>query len=60
MVQATALGIIRNTDLLEYFRFNFIGSVLPFALGTHSCPETLFPDGKYGGSCLYSFYCMLL
>ena len=33
MVQATSIGIIRNTDLLEYFRFNFIGSILPFALG---------------------------
>lgn len=46
MVQATAIGVIRNTDLLEYFRFNFIGSVLPFALGIIAARRHFFPTGS--------------
>ena len=48
MVQATAIGIIRSTDLLEYFRFNFIGSVLPFALGIIAARRHFFPTGSMG------------
>ena len=41
-----AIGIIRSTDLLEYFRFNFIGSVLPFALGIIAARRNFFPTGS--------------
>lgn len=45
-VQAVTIGIFKNMDYLEYLRFNFVGSVLPFALGIIAARKKFFPtDG---------------
>lgn len=41
--QIAAIGIVRDPDILEYLRYNFVGSVLPFALGIIAARKKYFP-----------------
>lgn len=43
VVQAAAIGLSGNVDYLEYLRFNFVGSVLPFMLGIVAARKKYFP-----------------
>ena len=42
---------MHNMALLEYFRYNFIGSMLPFALGITMARTSIYYDWTYAGIC---------
>lgn len=41
--QIIVIGVLRDIHLLEYLRYNFVGSVLPFALGVVFARKKYFP-----------------
>lgn len=45
-VQITVIGIYKNMNFLEYLRYNFIGSMLPFALGILIARKKYFPSKR--------------
>ncbi len=41
--QIVAIGVLKDVHVLEYLRYNFVGSVLPFALGIVFARKKYFP-----------------
>lgn len=41
--QAVAIRVFKDVDYLEYLRYNFVGSILPFALGILAARKRFFP-----------------